>query len=282
MPGLVVSVGASNMDFIFKVPYFVKPDAEMFIEELKISPGGSALNFAVNLTRLGIRTGMVSRVGKDDYGELILNQLNKEGLDTSHCIKIAKKTGMAFISVDKSGKRSIYSFPGANGKLKLNSADIDYIRSAEFIHLAGVYWELARDVARYAQKLSFSPGPLLSSHGLDKLGAVIKKSKFLFLNNEEVKILTGEDLDNGAKLILDEGVTNLIVTLGSLGSVLYNKDGTIKVPAEKIKVVDTTGAGDAFAAAFIFKWLKGKEYLKCLKFANQSARMCIGSLGAVF
>ncbi len=269
------------MDFILKAPAFVKEDSEMFIEKINTLPGGSALNFAVNLTRLGIRTGLLTRLGNDGYGKLILDKLNQIGVDTTHCININAKTGMAFISVDDYGKRSIYSFPGANAKLNLKKEEIDYIKSAKLIHLAGVYWEIAWEVAKHASKLSFSPGPLLSSYGIDKLKKVIKKSEFLFLNQREVNILTNYSLDEGSQLLLDEGASKVIVTLGNAGAKLYTKDNIIIAPTEKIKALDSTGAGDAFAAGFIFKYLQDEDSKESLEFANQVASSCVKFLGAI-
>lgn len=278
---LVLSIGASNLDYILKVPSFVKEDSEMFIEEINTSPGGSALNFAVNLSRLGIRTGLLTRLGNDASGKLIADKLNQEGVDTSHCTKINEKTGMAFISVDDYGKRSIYSFPGANAKLDLKKEEIDYIKSAKLIHLAGVYWEIAGEVAKYASNLSFSPGSLLSSYGVDKLKKVIKRTEFLFLNQREVNILTNYNLDEGAQLLLDEGASKVIITLGNAGAKFYTKDNTFTAPTKKIKALDSTGAGDAFAAGFIFKYLQGEDSKESLEFANQIASSCVKFFGAI-
>ncbi len=277
----VISIGTCNMDFILKVPRFVEIDSEMYIETINTSPGGSALNFAVNLSRNGIKTGLMARLGNDDYGKMILSKVSGENMDISRCVTLNDQTGMAFISVDNRGKRSIYSFMGANAKLSILKEDIDYIKSSPFTHLTGVYWEVAWDVAQYAKKLSFSPGPLLSSFGVDKLKRVLKKTELLFLNDKEVNILTGEQIHEGSQLLLEEGVNNVIVTRGKEGAILYSQDKTLPAGTKKIKALDTTGAGDAFAAGFVFKWLKGEKEEKCLEFANQSAFRCLKLLGAI-
>ncbi|WP_460009479.1 carbohydrate kinase family protein [Methanobacterium movens] len=277
----VISLGTCNMDFILKVPRFVEIDSEMYIETINTSPGGSALNFAVNLSRNGIKMGLIARLGNDDYGKIILSKVSRENMDISRCLTLNDQTGMAFISVDKGGKRSIYSFMGANAKLNLLKEDIDYIKSSPFTHLTGVYWEVAYDVAQYAPKLSFSPGSLLSSYGVDKLKRVLKKTELLFLNEKEVNILTGEKTYEGSQLLLEEGVSNVIVTRGKEGAIIYSRDNTISASTKKVKALDTTGAGDAFAAGFVFKWLKGEKEEKCLEFANQSAFRCLNILGGI-
>lgn len=269
------------MDFILKVPQFVEPDGEMYIEKVKKIPGGSGLNFAVKTTLNGLNTGLIAKIGKDHHGQMISHKLQQKGVDVSRVMKIDLPTGMSFISVDNHGKRSMYSYMGANEKLNLSKDDFEYISSAEILHLSGTYWEVAYAAAKHANTLSFAPGALLSTYGIDKLDPVLSKTEILFLNEKEVEILTGQDLDNGINFLIEYGIPLLVVTLGDRGSILFTKDEIFKCPAEKIKVVDTTGAGDAFAAGFISKLSSKKPLKSCLKFASKSAADCIGTLGGI-
>ncbi len=269
------------MDFILKVPQFVEPDGEMYIEEVKKIPGGSALNFAVKTALNGLNTGIIAKIGNDHHGEIISQKLLQKGIDTSRIMKIDLNTGMSFISVDNHGKRSMYSFMGANEKLNLSNDDFEYIKSSEILHLSGTYWEVAYAAVKYANTLSFAPGALLSTFGVDKLELVLSNTEILFLNEKEVEILTGRDFDNGINFLIEYGIPLLVVTLGDKGSILFTKNEIIKYPAKKIKVVDTTGAGDAFAAGFISKWYYKKPLKSCLKFASKSAADCIGNLGGI-
>lgn len=277
----VVSVGTCNMDFILKVPHFVELDGEMYIEEVKKIPGGSALNFAIKTSLNGLNSGIVAKIGNDHHGEVILDVLSKKGIETSRIEKIDDPTGMAFISVDGSGKRSIYSFMGANEKLNLSKGDFDYINSAEITHLSGTYWEVAYAAAEHANTLSFAPGALLSTFGLDKLEPVLSNTDILFLNEKEVKILTGLELNKGIDLLIEKGIPLVVITLGDKGSILHNQKEIIKCSAKQVPVLDTTGAGDAFAAGFISQWFKKKSLNSCLKFANSSAANCIAKLGGI-
>ena len=277
----IVSLGSCNMDFILKVPNFVEPDGEMYVEDILTIPGGSALNFAVNISGHGLRSGFISRIGDDRWGTIIKKELVQRGVDVSGLITLPKPTGMAFISVDHSGKRSIYSFSGVNEQLALTKEDINYIKSSNMLHLAGTYWEVAREAAKHAEIISFDPGSLLSVYGLDKLKPVLKKTDLLFLSEKEVEIFTSLNLKEGANLLIDEGASNVIITLGEKGALLYNADGVLKAPTKKIKAVDTTGAGDAFAAAFVSKWLSQESLEDSLKFANQCAALQISQLGGI-
>jgi sugar/nucleoside kinase (ribokinase family) len=269
------------MDFILKVPQLVELDGEMYIEDIHLSPGGSALNFAFNLSKQGINSGIVARIGNDDYGGLISNKLSNADLDTSRLIKIDFPTGMAFINVDKTGKRSIYSFMGANENFKLTSEDIDYIKSAKMLHLTGMYWEVAQEVVKHTKRLSFSPGSMLVTYGLEKLGPVLQRTELLFLNEKELQILTGKSVDDGCDLLINNGVSNVIVTKGDRGASIYSDKENRAVSAKKIKVLDTTGAGDAFAAGFVSKWFLDCSRKDCLEFGNKLASECIQKLGAI-
>jgi ribokinase len=170
---------------------------------------------------------------------------------------------------------------GANEKLNLSKEDFDYIRSAEIIHLSGTYWEVAYAAAKHANTLSFAPGSLLSTFGLDKLEPVLSNTDILFLNEKELKILTGLELNKGMDLLIENGIPLVIITLGDKGSILQNQKEIIKCPAKSVRVLDTTGAGDAFAAGFISEWFKKQSMNSCLKLANLSAAGCIGKLGGI-
>jgi len=118
-PPEVAALGTCNIDFIMRVQRFSEADDEVDIEELKISLGGSASNFAVGLSRAGVDVGIMARIGGDAYGEFAKMKLEEEGVKTGRLIKLSGSTGLAFISVDGKGERSIYIFMGANARFKL-------------------------------------------------------------------------------------------------------------------------------------------------------------------
>ncbi len=277
----VVGLGTCNIDFINKVPRLVGTDDEVNVEKLVLSVGGSASNFTVGLSRLNISTGIVARIGNDYFGQLCSKKLCDEGVDTQRLISIGAPTGMVFIAVDPPGERSMYSFMGANAEFKLLKEDIDYIRSSKVLHVTGMYKEVFEEASRYANFLSLNPGTLLSEYGIDELHKPIKRSNVIFLNKKEVKILTGESLDNGAQIILDAGAKMVVVTCGKEGANLYTKNEIVHSPVKETTALDTTGAGDSFAAGFIAAYLKDKKLKECLDFANTIASSCVGKIGAM-
>lgn len=277
----VVGLGACNMDFIMKVPRFSRADDEVDVEKLSMSLGGSAANFTVTISRLDVKSGIVTRVGQDYFGEFAWRELKKEGVETHRLLKIAEPTGMTFIAVDQAGERSMYNSTGANAKLKLEKEDIQYIKDSPLLHLTGMYIEVVDEASKHANTLSFSPGTILSGYGMDALEKVIKRTDILFLNKKEVKILTGMDFEEGAQMLVDRGVPRVVVTCGSEGANLYTEEGVIHTPSKEANCLDTTGAGDTFAAGFIAAFIKGKKPVECLESGNIVASRCVERLGAV-
>jgi sugar/nucleoside kinase (ribokinase family) len=275
----VTCLGTCNIDFISQVPNFAGSEDEINIEKLHINLGGSALNFASRIYSLQIKTGVMANLGKDYFGKLILNGLNQAGIDTSRIDIIKDDTGMAFIAINESGEKSVYSYIGANASFKLDKEDLKFIKNSNLLHVTGMYWEVVEEAAKHSKLLSFNPGPVMSAYGLETLENIINKTQILFLNQKEVSILTGIQWEEGSKLLVDMGVPEVTVTNGAEGARLFSEDETIFAPAEKVHVVDTTGAGDNFAAGFISSYINGESPENCLKNANKTAARCVEKIG---
>jgi len=267
----VAVLGTCNLDFISRGSRFAGAGEEGKIDQLHQSTGGSAANSASTLSELGIKTGVISRVGEDYGGNLIRQSLTDKGIGTERIVSLDKPTGMAFIAVDDQGERSIYVHMGANAHFQLLDEDRTYIEDAKALHLTGMYWEVVEEASQYAEVLSFNPGMLLSSLGLSKLKKTIMRADILFLNQKEASILTGMEPSIGAEYLVERGVPRVILTMGRAGAALYTPHEKITSPAAEATVTDTTGAGDTFAAAFLASHLQGNDGSECLKKANQVA-----------
>ena len=276
----VLGLGTCNTDFLMNVERFSSADDEVDIGNLSTLIGGSAANFAVGVSRYGLKTGIMARIGNDIFGKHIRSELEKKGINTERLVSIDEKTGMAFIAIEPDGERSIYTFMGSNSKFKLEREDITLIKHSRILHITGMYIEVVEEASKHAKLLSFNPGNLLASYGLDALDKILKRTHILFLNKKEVTLLTGKTYEEGAKLIVDNGVPIVVVTMGKEGSKVYTKNNHIHHPTTELKAFDTTGAGDSFAAGFITAFLKNNELIDCLKLGDQSALSCIIKIGA--
>ncbi len=277
----VLGLGTCNTDFLMNVSRFSDADDEVDIENLRISLGGSAANFTVGVSRLGLNAGIMARIGKDQYGDYILSEFKRENINTERLVSIDEKTGMAFIAVEPKGERSIYTFMGANSRFKMEKEDKALIKNSEILHITGMYIEVVEEASKFANTLSFNPGALLSSYGLDNLENILKRTDILFLNQKEVKILTGMECNDGALKLVETGVSLVVVTLGNRGAIVYTQSGQIHCHANKQNVLDTTGAGDSFAAGFITSFYQKKSIHECLKSGNESAANCVSKFGAL-
>lgn len=276
----VLALGTCNIDFLMNVPRFAVADDEVDTEKLNVTLGGSAANFAAKTSQLGLNTGIMARIGKDNFGRFINSSFRKKNINTERLIQIDEKTGMAFIAVDHSGERSIYTYMGANSKFELLKPDVELIENSEILHLTGMYIEVVEEASKHANILSFNPGALLASFGMKEMESILARTDILFLNEKEVGLLTGENCPSGARILVDAGVKMVVVTLGKSGSKLFTMDQEIHQASNMIKPLDTTGAGDSFAAGFINGFFRKKELQNCLKDGNTSALKCLSKFGS--
>jgi ribokinase len=294
----VIGLGALNIDHI-KIVERILEDGEAVVLDSGSTPGGSAANTIYGLARLGVSTGFCGAVGDDDYGKTLLQDFQRVGVDTSQIrIKDSAKTGTVLCLSDRLGRRSLYVVPSANSLLTMDDLDPAYINQAGMLHLAsfadekqfkvilGLVERLASSV-----RLSFAPGALYAAKGLKSLAPILKRTYILFLNQNELRQLTGKDVSSGAEDCLRQGCQIVVVTLGTGGKIKktnavgYIRDAEQEHIIEPLSggigvEVDTTGAGDAFAAGFIYGLLKGKGLEGCGRLGNIVARFSITKMGA--
>jgi ribokinase len=303
----VVGLGALNMDYIYQVEVILgdgeTADPHKYKEAerkpLGKFPGGSAANTIYGLAKLGMKTGFVGVIGDDDDGRLLLKDFQKVRVDTSQIsIKPKTKTGLATCLSDKLNFRSIHITPGANSLLTMDDIDLDYVNQAEMLHISSfvddkqfkVLLELMSKLDS-SVKVSFSPGELYTVKGLKTLTPILARTYVLFTNEKEVEQLTGKDFKTGAEICLKLGCHIVVVTLGkgiswkSVMATSYIKtaEGEYAVePANKeIRADrDTIGAGDAFAAGFLYGLLNGKPLDECGRLGDIVARFSITETGA--
>lgn len=282
----VIGVGALNLDKLYLVDRIAKGGEEIPIRDVKEAPGGSAANTIAGLARLGIETGFIGKVGEDEEGERMLNAMEKEEVDVRGIVRSKGRSGIIIGIVDEGGERALYAYPGVNDELRMNKTCVDYAKEAKFLHMSSFVGETSykaqkelleelRDV-----KLSFSPGMLYAKKGLKELKPLLEKSHIVFVNEEELKLIAGCDAEKGAKMLLEAGCKIVAVTLGAEGCLCVTDKESHSIEAFETEVIDTTGAGDAFAAGFLYGIIKGKDLKTCGKLGNWIAARCISSVGA--
>lgn len=299
MPTIVI-IGSLNTDLISRVRAMPRPGQTILGDDFLTLPGGKGANQAVAAAKLagaGTRVHLVGRVGADDFGKRLLDGLGRHGVGTRH-VTVTERvaSGVATILVDRKGENSIVVTPGANAKL--SPADLDaaetLIRSASVVVMQ---LEIPRQTVRHAiatcQRLGIytilDPAPA-PAKGLPRamfavdlftpneseaeaLLGITPRSRAHRKRTIEPKQMAGEFLARGAKAVA--------LKLGSRGSVLIERAGGFQtIRPFKVRVTDTTAAGDAFTGALAVGRAEGMPLVEAMRFANAAGAICCQSFGA--
>ena len=283
----VVGFGALNLDKLFKVNMIAKEEEEGSVLDFKESAGGSAANTVVGLARLELKTGFIGKVAADREGNFLLDDFRKEGVDVKGITVSAKgRSGTVMGFIDQKGDRALYVDPGVNDQVEFKDIKLDYVSGTEFLHLSSFVGEKPFKAQKQlieqlsSVKISFDPGAIYSRKGLVALKPIIKKSYVMFPNGIEVKLLTGQDYREGARTLTELGADLVAVKLGKRGCYVTDGKESHLIEPYKVEAVDTTGAGDAFCAGFIYGLIRGRDLYECGKLGNFVASRCISKMGA--
>jgi ribokinase len=282
----LVTIGHVLMDIRIFVGEFPKADEEAKTDRLSLGGGGSAANVAVGASRLGVKSGFIGSIGFDTFGRVLLEELEHEGVDVAHVkVDTSTSSGLTVIAINNKGQVIMFGYTGASDKLFPSDLNKEYISSSEHVHITGLSFDTALAAAKIAKKanvtVSFDPGRLMSKMGLKRLLPLLHYVDQILLNQEEARELTGViELEKAAKAIIKSGPKMVIIKRGPDGVFAMNHSKSFSVPAYPVKVVDTTGAGDAFSAGFITAQLEGKNFEDSVEFANATANLKITRVGA--
>jgi len=267
----VAVVGDINVDYLISIKKFPDYDGDVEVEELKMSGGGFGANTAYALSKLGEVVLLFGCVGKDQNGETALSDL-KGKVDLSEIIKEGK-TGVCFSVIDESGVRRLMTYRGSNLLCDNSKFNLEKIGKAAWIHIAGLRLDNVNFLFKNLKINSWDPGmPFLDS--LKDLPEFAERVGYIFLNEREFELLR-------LKFDAWKSFENIIVKMGEKGLSYFKKGKSVfKMPAFKVKALDSTGAGDAFNAAFIHAMMKKSDVLYALKFASASGAISVMKFGA--
>lgn len=281
-------IGSLNMDLVVNVDKMPKPGQTIIGSNFKEVPGGKGANQAVAMARLNGNVSMIGKVGEDGFGQTLINSLKNDKVDTTYIKTTKGATGVALITVDNNAQNSIVVSPGANFEVKEEDIDnnIEAIKNSDIVVLQ---LETPLNTIKYALKKSkelnkytiLNPAPALK---LDD--EIIKNVDLLTPNETELEIISGvsieteEDIQKAAQIMIEKGVKELIVTLGSKGSLYINKEKSIFKKAYKVEAVDTTAAGDSYTAALAVALSKDKNIKEAMDFASKVGALSVLKEGA--
>ena len=284
-----VGFGALNVDKLFRVNRIAAAEQESFITGFEEACGGSAANTMVGLARLGCRVGFVGKVAGDREGNMLVEEFRREGVDTNGIVQAEHgRSGTVMGFVDEKGERALYIDPGVNDTIESRDMSAAYALQARFLHLTSFVgrksFEAQKKLLQVLPKevkVSLDPGALYAGMGLNKLESTIERSFAVMPNAGELELLTGKaDYQAGAKVLLKKGVSIVAVKLAGKGCYVTDGKESHHIEAFKVKVVDTTGAGDAFNAGFLYGLINGKSLRECGRIGNFVASRCVMKMGA--
>lgn len=281
-------IGSLNMDLVVNVDTMPKPGQTIIGSNFKEVPGGKGVNQAVAMARLNGNVSMIGKVGEDGFGQTLINSLKNDKVDTTYIQTSKGATGVALITVDKNAQNSIVVSPGANFEVKEDDIDnnIEAIKNSDIVVLQ---LETPLNTIKYALNKAkelnkytiLNPAPAVK---LDD--EIIKNVDLLTPNETELEIISGvsieteEDIQKAAQIMIEKGVKELIVTLGSKGSLYINKEKSMFKKAYKVEAVDTTAAGDSYTGALAVALSQDKNIEDAMDFASKVGALSVLKEGA--
>lgn len=302
------SIGEVLIDFI----PLQKGRALKDVVSFERAPGGAPANVAAAVAILGGRSKMITKLGADAFGDFLLEKLEETGVDTSHVIRTNEaNTGLAFVSLREDGERdfSFYRKPSADLLLTADEVDESLFEAGDILHFCSVdlvespmkqaHTKAIQSAKESGALISFDPNvrlPLWNSpHACrETILSFIPKAHIVKISDEELTFITGiEDEDQAIASLFVGNVETVIYTKGAAGAMLYVRDITIDSGGYSVDVQDTTGAGDAFIGALLYRLMEAgtdqqtlqtvliRDGQSILSFANAAGAITTTGKGAI-
>jgi len=270
-----------------------EPGRLVLVEEMSLHTGGCAVNTATALARLGMPVEVIGKVGTDPFGDFLLNTLMERNIGVQGVLR-DKSTGtsVTMVMVDPDGERRFVHYIGANAMLTIEDVDMNLLRGKSILHIAGSLVLPGLDGESTAELLRSARAEGLvtfldtvwddTGRWMELMKPCLQYIDYFVPSLPEAQEITQlEDPIEVARSLINAAVGTVALKMGAEGCLVMNKDGEIiRYPAFPVKVVDATGAGDAFAAGFIAGVWNGWNLEKTALFANAVGAMCVTGLGA--
>ncbi|MCY4401142.1 MAG: carbohydrate kinase family protein [Candidatus Poribacteria bacterium] len=288
----VLSLGIFVVDVIGKpIDRFPEKGKLVLFDELEIHSGGCANNTAIALARLGVSVGAMGNIGNDHFGDLILQSLTENKVDTAGIQRNTDaNTSYTFVAVASDGERSFCHYIGANGELCENDLNWDIIKTAKVLHIAGAFvmpkfdGQPMANVLKKAKALGITTSLDTtwdaSGKWLETLEPCLPHVDIFLPSLIEAEHLTGtSELREISTFLRNYGISTIGIKMGERGSYVTTPDEELFVPAYPVNIVDATGAGDAYVAGFLAGTVKGWDLKTTAELASATGAACVTAIG---
>jgi ribokinase len=293
----IITVGSATEDVFIRTknPEILKKNSlhevcypigtKIIVDDIHFCTGGGGTNSAVSFSRLGLKTAYLGKIGNDKSAREILNELKAENV--SFIGKSEKgNTGYSVILIGLEEDRTVLTYKGMADDLKSGDVGWEKLKTKWFYFssMLGESFETLKKLAQFARKnkikYTFNPSTYLAKKGTEYLKEITAGCDILVVNREEAQLLAGSGSINQLLRKLQESAKIAIITDGKNGAYAYNGIKKYTVIPRKLDVVETTGAGDAFASGVTAGIIKGKSIEDSLRLGQFNAESVIRSIGA--
>jgi len=278
-----LSFGSSAFDVLMSVDRPPRSDERVSAHAVTSGGGGPASTAATAMARLGFKVGLITAVGEDVFGTLMLEEFARFGVDTSGTQRVAGSSTISSVLIEReTAKRSMTVYGGCVNRIDIGAIDVGRIRNAKVVHLDGNNPALAIHIARAAKSFGIPVSLDGGNMSAEAIAEVLPHIDIYIPDEQSMHKQLGEDVsvDDACRLYRERGPGLVCITRAESGSIAYDGKEFRAQPAYRgAPVADTTGAGDNFHGAFLAAWLDGLDIDATLKFANVYAALCCRGIG---
>jgi len=299
----VITVGSATVDVFantnrvdlikittptFKKDLIAYPSGDkVLLTQLEFTTGGGGTNCAVALARLGLKVAFLGKIGRRANSRYVLEVLKQNNVDSSLVCREKSRTGFSVILDAKGADRTILAFKGSNNDLREEEVKYKKLKTKWFYFSSMMEksFETQKKLAKFAKKhkikIAYNPSSYLTEKGPAFLKEILSRTDLLILNKHEAKLLVGKtNMPILLKKLCELGPKNVIITNGKKGASCYYEGKFYQVFTRRVKVLETTGAGDAFASTFLGVIIKKNNPELALKMATLNAQSVVQNIGA--
>ncbi len=290
----IVSMGVHILDVLGRHVLEVPPGQGIaLIDEIRITAAGTSAGTSVDLAKLGCKVTAVGAVGNDEMGNILIGILNRHGVNTKYIVrKDGVQTSGTILPIRPNGERPALHVMGSNASFCFDDVPVDLIAKADFVHVGGFYLMPKFDGPDTVKTLKLAKGSgaittmdilgVKQEKMAEKIAPCMPYLDYFMPNLEEAGMITGlSDPDAMCKYFLSAGAKNVILKMGERGSLILSSNGErIRVPAFKVRLVDTTGCGDAWSAGFIAGLSLNMSISKAAQLGSACGSLVASGLGS--
>ncbi|HID11110.1 MAG TPA: sugar kinase [Candidatus Latescibacteria bacterium] len=289
----VVSVGILVADAMGKpIDRIPEEDRLALFDRMELHIGGCAANTGIALKKLGAEVRVVGKVGQDGFGDFVIKELEEAGVDASYVVRDPEvSTSFTFAMITSTGHRRFLHTLGANGTFCLDDVNLRALEGARLLHVAGTFLmptfdgEQTAELLREAKTrdMTTSMDTAFNDQVEDWMGKIapcLPHLDYFLPSFEEAERITGSSDPREMGRVLKELCPGVVgIKLGPEGFWLKTEELEKRIPAYRVEVVDTSGAGDCLVAGFLRGVLEGWDVERCARLGNAVAAFCIQAIG---